>query len=234
MGEFLLELVERGRVVQRRTCANLLHFEGLGNLLHRAFPPLVPALAFTLGLTGATVRTRVERPNPALDELLFDDPRLTFWDLTNGSANEGGAPDDVTRGLIGYARQPVTFDITRAADSVLLATERVEFHNAVPWARQGFDDPPPPPWQAPGWEQWEPSVGFPYQIPNVAEDALGDRAIGRFFTANLHRLGGYPITHCFIATQYNQVVASSVVQAPLLWRPGGYVYAQYRGEIRPW
>ena len=247
MGEFVIRQVDRhGRLLGCRRVPNVLAFEGTERLLRRVFPPITAAPVFKLGLSGAFSHTETERPNhpPLVPEIPAYDPTVTLAQLAEAAnwPNEGGAPDAETRTLIGYARREVAFTVSPSADGARIETDELAFVNPIQWIQHGDWSPndPPRPWQ-PGWEAWEPEVGYPYQIPQIHEDAFWNTDFGAFLASNLFRLGGYPINVAFIHnlgddgvfSPDDELVAScTMMTAPVLWRPGATLHVRYHAEIQ--
>jgi len=239
MGEFVIRLRgPDGRLLAGRHARNVLAFEGTERLLRRIFPPLGPAIAFKLGLSGAFSHTESERPNhnPDAPEFAAYDGTTTLSHLTNPaySPNEGGVPG---ASLVGYARRDVAFTVRPWAGGARIETEEIAFDNVIGWAQRGdwSPDPPPRPW-GPPWQGWEPEIGYPYQTPVIEPDALWDpdpTGFGAFLAGNLHRLGGFPINVVFLQDLDGHLIASAALMTnPVLWRPGSTLTVQYTAEIQ--
>src|SRR5690606_31905230 len=129
MGVFLVRQVDRdsGVEIVRFAARNFLANEGISHVLRQLFPPYDAAVAFQIGVTGATTGYPNSRPNSGGGAAFG--PTLTFAQCTAAGANEGGAYTDAMRSSFGYSRQAVAFTASLEADGGALVSPEVEFPN---------------------------------------------------------------------------------------------------------
>ena len=242
MGAFLLT-TDSGRLV----VPNMLHFEGTETMLRRIFGS-ESECTFTLGFAGPTLYAATQRPNTS--SAVQQTQMLTLAEACSSTANEGGQPSDDGRTLVGYERKDVAWSFANDGAHVIAQTQVATWANPVEWKHQGTWYQ----WTGTEWEeykvrewylddQWEPLVGYPWQVPVIHPNfLLGPEfdpddgypepdAYGAWVAENLHRLGGFPISQVFLFNGQDELVASAVLAAPMLWRPEGTITMQYVARL---
>lgn len=259
MGWFDIELLAPNkRLIQRIRQPNILHWEGSEDLIKRFFLG-GSSKDFIMGFCGAMLTSRFHRPNKTTFEI-NQDFETTFADLTHAAANEGGVPDDDSRTCVGYERKSLNWSFRQDGSHWAVESGWQTWTHAITWAFHGvwyewnsttseWDEIEKGLWeQWPNREYWAPIHGFPWDVPNIHENYLmggefvdlppgsgggypSPDARGEWYAGNLHRLGGYPITTFWVATDDEKLVASTVLRAPMLWRPGHTIRCRYSARL---
>ncbi len=231
MGHFLFRFGHAGHGVAGRS-ANHLMYRAHDLMLARAFTaPTDPDLSssFEIGFACPMLRERDERPNA--DGFTFPfGARNSLSDYEGDFGNEGGQVAQDVRDLLGYARQSVTWTVSRVNDGVIGDTGWAGWTNRLPWGVLGSRkpdlwDPTGPryiePWSWLDRRPFEPLHGYPYQTPLPSEwyfeshDYTDDLAVVHTVppqnpwgiecpTCNdlgTWGIGGYPIGAAYVAVQ---------------------------------
>ncbi|MBL8879397.1 MAG: hypothetical protein JNG88_09790 [Phycisphaerales bacterium] len=257
MGAFLVRQVDRDTGVElaRFLAPNFLAHEGARYVLRQIFPPYDSAMTFQLGICGVNTGYPDYRPNPGGGGGFG--PDLTFAQVTDANANEGGCYTQGMRNSFGYARQSVAFAASLEADVGALAAPEKEFPNEHDWSPQAAStwnlpwtpdviEQPPPEWN--NRHDWEPEVGYPWQWPRKRcyeecdpfdpldcihsymhqWDATGELD----WLCDFRKIGGFPITLAFlIDTAHSKLIAAATFAAPVLLRPGTTLHVEYKARI---
>jgi hypothetical protein len=256
MGEFLVRMVDRdsGGELARFAVPNLLAYEGIEHVYRQMFPPYQSGMTFVMGVSGPDTQGPSGRPQPYGGGIVLD-AELTWDDVTDALANEGGCYTDGMRDSFGYARRSVTFTARNDADGGGLVSNECTFPNGHSWTPQGksaWDNPdtpdeieqPPPEWRQK--YQPEPEVGFPWHVPRkLCYDVGGpdpplspaymkqwDASGALDWLCDFRKIGGFPITAAWVGdSSRNKLIAAAWFRRPVLLWPGTTLYITYRARL---
>jgi len=232
-------LCPHGRVICGQTRRNHLMWRSHDRVLRKILPSPSGALTFEMGFSGPMFRGPYERPNYDHDAFTFD-RRLGIDDVTGAWANEGGTYSDQIRELFDYARQPVTWSVTRDKFGALISTGWVSWTNRVTWMRHGDWSPDPQPslWtDCPRDEHQD--HGFPWCTPRIHPNWWTDNV----WEVNCEDCQGhtpwsishYPVGLAFVIVKKvggpDELLAAATFTGPTHFRMGGRILCRYRGRF---
>lgn len=243
MGEFVLR-IDNGKPW---VIPNLAHDEGIEKLLACLFPPHNAVPTLKMRVCGYTTQAPWDRPN-AGGSTLFES--TTWGNLDADASNKEGSQVVKHRTLMGLDEddETVTFTVTEQSGGVVIASNVVQFTNALSWTPTpdswytGKDPPlnPPKPWNK---QNFEPLRKYPWHVPTIdsahqlrtvetTPEPVAD-AIG----SNMHRGASYPISSVFIADNTGTDLYFSAhtvgFELGLKLRPVQSLYVQWRARIQP-
>lgn len=257
MGEFHVRLADGDKTLAEWKLKNLLAYEGMDRFLHRLFPTHMGAMTLRLGVSGPDKFDWDERPNPPWPvEGPSYDRQLTFWDCTDGDANEGGCYTEEMRDSFGYSRHVPNVTIEPEGRGITFFTDEAAFPNTHSWSPQDGGDwdlswtedieQPPPEWTPK--KTYEPVVGYPWQTPRKKATTEDDgessptynysymhqwQADGSLdWLYDFRKMGGFPITTVWLADIDNEeLLAAAYFRGPVLLRPGLTLYVSYKARL---
>jgi len=239
MGVFELQLGLGAPVI---AFPNHLMYRSHARILRAVLPPISGGpFGFQIGFSGPTLQARSQRINPLtpVPNYTFD-RRGQYSDYVGGYGNEGCAPDDEVRAILGYSRAAVTWDYADDVRGVRVDSTWHQFTNALTWARKGDWTPEdwdslagtyPQPWKWVDCPAHWADQDYPYCTPRIIADYWGDDcdicdAVG------IWGLVSYQTLHAFILINSggydDEVLAAAEMRAPLMWRAEGVLSVRYR------